>query len=237
MKKFLTVALSALLLAASVPFATAAAAAESPVDLVSVSLPKRLEVSGSGCRNIPIRYSIVSAPGFDPALSSAEMPLLKNGGGHDLLFLDGAQTLSTWTWCPFFDGVGKYQIGMGFTDGLNLTTLEEGPWEDTTQSNVLDFRYHSRIKMWGTFSGSNKSIEVITTRFDINTGGYSRWTAPKYTVQRLRADGTWATIATMKRLGVGRFTYKFKSSKTATYRVISANSSTTWGRTTGNLTF
>lgn len=103
-------------------------------------------------------------------------------------------------------------------------------------SNTMVAKYDSRIA-WKKPKKSGKLLTLSAEAASVNDssrifGNYAAWSKAKVRFQ-IQRTGKWKTVATVKTdaKGVARATVKFHK---GTWRAITVDSSTTWGRTTGS---
>lgn len=89
----------------------------------------------------------------------------------------------------------------------------------------------ARASVTSTRSGSTVRFTAVTTRDSLVQGTFVRWKAPTVTLQRTRADGTWASVAPLASTSTGVAKKSSRASGAATYRVVATGTSSAWSAT------
>lgn len=211
---------------AAVATAAPAQALENPADLTAINAPAKVSIGSSSCRNIPIQYSVGVEAGWE--FWGADVNVLRNGEQHSLELISGAGQQS-YFYCPYFDGLGKFQWGPSTVTAWSDDAVDVFEFNDASK-DITWIRAKSTASVTATRKGSKVTFTARTKRYNIDADEYRNWSSPKIVLQRKKADGTWVDVAAMAYTSKGVAKKTITASTAKTYRVISSDTTLTWGR-------
>lgn len=211
------------LLAATVATAAPAQALENPVDVVRIALPAKVVISSNACRNLAVTYTVSTDPGWE--LGYASVDITRNGVVKDPEVVTAAG-LQPYLFCPVTDGLGIYRFGGSFVNGGNPGTGDAATWRDATAASVK-IGVATKASIAGTRSGTKVAFTVKTQRYVLSAEAFRPWSASKVVIQKKRADGTWATFATIAYTSTGTAKATLTAGR-GTYRAVAPGTSWIW---------
>lgn len=232
MKKFVTAAVTVVMAASGIAFASPAAALENPVDITTITVPAKVVVASTACRNVAVTYTVSTDANWE--LSSAEIDVARNGLVRSTEFIISSG-LNPYFYCPTLDGLGKFTFGPSAVNGNTLDFSDFQTFADST-SKSTQIKVQSKVSATATRSGSKVTFTAKSTRFYLGRDAFGAWSAPKATLQKKKADGTWAAVATMPWTSTGTAKKTITASRSATYRVVTTGNSFVWGATSKTVT-
>lgn len=230
MHRFSVRAAAVLLALTTGPLAAAPAQAlENPVDITSISTPK-VVITSRACRDLTIGFALATSPRWQ--FLTAQTDVYRYSVLRDDMVVPTEAGPVTWHHCFTSSDLGRWSFGPSTVHTYDETAAVRRDLTDTT-SKTMWVKVGARASVTSSRSGSTVRFTAVTTRYSISQDSWIRWKAPKVTLQRKRADGTWASIGTLTYTSTGTAKTSVTASTTATYRVVASGTSTVWSAASG----
>ena len=230
MNRYAAAVATAVLTLGGLATAGPAAALENPADLTKITVASKVSIASSACRNVSVRYTAAADPGWE--FWGADVEVHRNGVLKSTEFVPSTAGLQPFFYCPSLDGFGKFTFGPSIVTGYDTVNIALPNFEDATEASTW-IKVAARTSLSSTRKGSKVSFTAVTTRYALSQDRWIRWKSPKLTLQRKRADGTWAPVGLVGYTSTGVAKKTITAPATATYRVLAAGNSYAWSSTSG----
>ncbi|OAB87392.1 hypothetical protein AWH69_04685 [Janibacter melonis] len=204
-----------------VPTAVAVAPAQAYYSC-SVSVPSKVSIT-SPYREITARFSSGCLSYAETASWDVVHP---TQGIEDFIWFEGESTytMDWYDWTP----LGRYKVR---ADGAY-----DYEWDEMSQnSTTMTVKLGSRTALKGSRSGSTVTLKATATRYSPNHERYRAWSGARASLQKKACSScSWSTVKSATTNRYGEVTMRSSAPGARYWRVVTADSSTTWGRASGH---
>lgn len=200
-----------------VPTAVAVAPAQA-YGSCSVSVPSEVAIT-SPYREITAKFSSGCLNYAETASWDVVHP---TQGLEDFIWFEGESTyaMDWYDWSP----LGRYTVR---ADGAY-----DYEWDEMTQnSTTMTVKLGSRTSVSSSRSGSTVTLKSTATRYSPNHERYRAWSGATASLQKKTCSScSWSTVKSARTNSSGAVTLKSSAPGARYWRVVTSDSSTTWGR-------
>ncbi len=168
-------------------------------------------------------------------------------------YSSGCRTNADWAWwdvvhprhgsMEIFDFEGRSKQSVDWYDWNprgTYTVRAQGAWDDDFRkmkqnSPKMTVRLGSKQGISTSRSGSYVTVRGTSTRYTPSAEKFRPWSGAKVSLCSKFCSCPWKRVKTTKTNSAGKVTIKTKASSKRYWRITTANSSNTWGKTSATL--
>jgi hypothetical protein len=151
----------------------------------------------------------------------------KREGVYDVAYFgEGVRS----TTMSFFD---THRLGTYDLRPYNSMSLEGTGLRQNTPTVVI--RLGSRLALTSSRSGNTMTLNATATRYSPWVEHFVAWQGKKVALQYRTSAGSWKTFKTVKTSSRGSVTYRFGVLAKRSYRAVTADQTSSWGRTSNTV--
>ncbi|MET4077852.1 hypothetical protein [Janibacter sp. UYMM211] len=201
-----------------VPTAVAVAPAQA-AGSCSISVPSKVSIY-SPYREITAKFSAGCVRYAESAWWSIVHPTQGHSGSF---YYDGTSSSDSYDWYDW-EGMGTFKVRPEFAYDHDYDELAQN-------STTMTVKLGSRTSASSTRSGKYVTVKGTAKRYSPGAGGYRSWSGAKASLQMKSCSScSWKYVKSGTTNGSGVVTMKSYASTSRYWRVVTSDTSSTWGR-------